>query len=100
MARGQVLKRPSGSYAIRYFDPAGRRHYETAGRNRRDAEALLAHRLHQQQTRPWQQATRETLAEFAARWLERRDPDKSPDQREGRHARTRLAPSTHREYRR
>src|SRR6266516_2952629 len=98
MARGQVLKRASGSYAIRYFDPAGRRHYETAGRSRRDAEALLAHRLHQQQNQPWQQTSRETLAEYSERWLERRDPAKSGDQREGRHARTRLSPSTHREY--
>jgi integrase len=100
MGRGQILKRPSGSYAIRYHDPAGRRHYETAGRNHRDAEALLAHRLHQHHSQPWRQASHETLHEYATTWLQRRDPSRSADRRDGRHTRTRLAPSTHREYRR
>jgi integrase len=100
MGRGQILKRASGSYAIRYHDPAGRRHYETAGRNRRDAETLLAHRLHQHHTHPWQPAGQETLGEHAKRWLERRDPHNASGGRDGRQQRTRLAPSTHREYRR
>jgi integrase len=100
MGRGQILKRPSGSYAIRYFDPAGRRHYETAGQSRRDAEALLAHRLHQHHSQPWQPASRETLTSHASRWLQRRDPNNTTGGRDGRQQRTRLAPSTHREYRR
>jgi integrase len=100
MGRGQILKRKSGNYAIRYFDPLGHRRYETVGRSRRDAEALLAHRLHEHHSQPWRQTSRESLAEYASRWLERRNPDRSPDHRDGRHTRTRLSPSTHREYRR
>src|SRR5258707_10356777 len=98
MAHGHVLKRPSGSYAIRYFTPGGQRHYETVGRSRRDAETLLTQRLHEHHTRPVQQTSRETLAAYSQRWLERRDPDRSPDHREGRHTRTRLSHATHREY--
>jgi hypothetical protein len=98
MSRGQILKRPNGNYAIRYFDPAGERHYKTVGRSRRDAEALLAQRLHEQNSQPWRQTSRETLTAYSARWLERRDPDRSPDQREGRYVRTRISHATHREY--
>ena len=100
MGRGQILKRASGSYAIRYHDPAGRRHYETAGRSRREAERLLAHRLDQQHSQPWQPASQETLADYAGRWLQRRNPNNTAAPPDGRQQRTRLAPSTHREYRR
>jgi integrase len=101
MARGQVLKRKSGSYAIRYFDPGGHRYYETIGRDRREAERALAGRLRELDTGAWREPSRETLREFAARWLERRDPLKTPSEgRDGRLGRSRLSPSTHREYRR
>jgi hypothetical protein len=53
VARGSILKRPSGNYAIRYFDQSGERHYETIGPNRRDAEHALTTRLHQLQTGTW-----------------------------------------------
>src|SRR5436305_12016058 len=84
MARGQVIKRPSGSYAIRYFDPAGRRHYETIGGDRRQAERALSARLRDLDTGNWREPSRETLSDYAHRWLARRDPARTPDSREGR----------------
>ncbi len=100
MARGQILKRKSGSYAIRYFDPDGRRHYETIGADRRQAERALNARLHDLDTGAWREPSRETLSDYASRWLARHDPSRTPTGREGRLGRSRLAPSTHREYRR
>jgi integrase len=100
MARGQVLKRKSGSYAIRYHDPDGRRHYETIGADRRQAERALSARLRELDTGNWREPSRETLSDYAARWLSRRDPARTPAGREGRLGKGRLAPSTHREYRR
>src|SRR6266851_4094055 len=99
MARGQVLKRNSGSYAIRYFDPGGRRHYETIGADRRQAERALAARLRELDTGNWREPSRETLTDYASRWLARRDPARTPTSREGRLGKSRLAPATHREYR-
>jgi integrase len=100
MARGQILKRKSGSYAIRYFDRDRRRHYETIGSDRREAERALSARLRELDTGGWREPSRETLADYASRWLSRRDPSRTPTTREGRLGRSRLAPSTHREYRR
>jgi integrase len=100
MARGSIIKRKSGSYAIRYWDTSGARHYETIGRSRRDAESALTARLAEMQTGAWRPPSQETLAAYSQRWLERRDPENSGDQREGRYTRTRLSHSTHREYRR
>ena len=100
MARGSIVKRTSGSYAIRYWDQHGGRHYETIGQSRRDAERALTQRLHELQTGSWRPPSQETLAAYTERWLDRRDPDKSGDQRDGRYTRTRLAHGTHREYRR
>jgi integrase len=100
MARGQVLKRTSGSYAIRYHDPGGRRRYETIGADRRQAERVLSARLRELDTGNWREPSRETLSDYASRWLSRRDPARTPTGREGRLGKSRLAPSTHREYRR
>jgi integrase len=100
MARGQILKRKSGSYAIRYFDPDGRRHYETISSDRREAERALSARLRDLDTGNWREPSRETLTDYATRWLTRRDPALTPTGREGRLGKSRLAPSTHREYRR
>jgi integrase len=100
MARGQVLKRKSGAYAIRYFDAAGRRHYETIGPDRRQAERALSARLRDLDTGRWREPSRETLTDYTRRWLSRRDPARTPAGREGRLGKSRLAPATHREYRR
>lgn len=100
MGRGSIVKRPSGSYALRYVDRDGNRRYETIGRDRREAERALAARLHELDTGVWREPSRETLTEYAQRWLARRDPARTPDSRDGRLGRSRLAPSTHREYRR
>ena len=74
MARGSIVKRASGSYAIRYYDPDGKRRYETVGPNRRDAERALTLRQREVDSRSWREPSQETLAGFAARWLERRRP--------------------------
>src|SRR5437879_4582542 len=100
MARGAIVKRKSGSYAIRYFDPSGRRHYETIGPTRAEAERALAQRLNELHTGNWHQPSQETLTDYVQRWLARRDPNRTPTSSDGRIARTRLAHSTHREYQR
>src|SRR5437868_5018140 len=100
MARGQILKRKSGSYAIRYHDPGGRRHYETIGADRRQAERALSARLRELDTGSWREPSRETLSDYASRWLNRSNPSRTPEGREGRLGKSRLAPSTHREYQR
>ena len=58
MARGSIIKRSSGAYAIRYWDLTGRRHYETIGSSRRDAARALASRLYAATTRPRQKQRR------------------------------------------
>src|SRR5205814_10096831 len=94
MARGQVLKRKSGSYAIRYVDAGGRRHYETIGTDRRQAERALSARLRDLDTGNWREPSRETLSDYAHRWLARRDPARTPDSREARLRTSRPAPAT------
>ena len=101
MARGSIVKRPSGSYAIRYWDHNGQRRYETAGTSRAAAEQLLTTRLAELQTGNWRSAaSEETLASYTSRWLERRDPSNNNAGRDRRHSRSRLSAATHREYRR
>jgi integrase len=100
VGRGQILKRASGSYAIRWHDRNGQRHYETAGRNRRDAEGLLSQRLHEHHQPSWQQPSQLLVREYAAEWLNRRDPARAVIPTRRNHTKTRLAAGTHREYRR
>lgn len=50
--------------------------------------------------RPAGRALPPHVADYTERWLERRDPEKGGDQKEGRYTRTRLSHSTHREYQR
>lgn len=91
MARGSVVKKASGNYAIRY-QVDGRRYFETIGPNKRDAERALAVRLSELQTGVWAEPTDESLAEYAERWLESRDPKRA------RGGRSRLSHSTYAEY--
>lgn len=101
MGRGQIIKRSSGSYAIRYFDRSGQRHYETIGRDRRAAERLLTQRMRELDTGRWQEPSDELLADYAIRWLRRRDPTRLKTEDDGMHfTRGRLSHATHREYRR
>ncbi len=72
--RGSVVKRPSGSFAIRYYGPDKSRYYETIGRNREDAERALTARLRELDTGTWRPPSEETLRTFAERWIERRRP--------------------------
>lgn len=92
MARGSVVKRPSGSYAIVYR-AGGRQRWETVGPNRRDAERALTARLRDLDTGTYREPTAETLADYAIRWLVQRDPARTA-------GRARLARSTWSEYRR
>jgi hypothetical protein len=46
VARGSIVKRPSGNYAIRYWDHNGRRYYEAIGPIRKDADAALTQSPH------------------------------------------------------
>ena len=104
MARGSVVKRKSGSFAIVY--PAhGRQVWETVGKSRREAERVLTQRLGELREGSWKPARERaaaalplTLAEYAATWLERQDPDRVPE-RAGRFARRRIARSTFDTYR-
>jgi integrase len=101
MARGQIIKRASGSYAIRYFDQAGGRHYETIGRDRREAERALSQRMRELDTGTWTEPSTETLTDYSKRWLERRDPSRVANNNDRRRfSRGRVSHATHREYRR
>jgi integrase len=84
--RGSVVKRTSGLYAIRYYGPDKRRRYETVGPNHEDAKRALTARLREIDTGTWREPSAETLSDYAERWLGR--------------VTGRVAPSTHREYRR
>ena len=94
MARGSIVKRPSGQWAIRYY-AGGKRRYETIGLVRKDAERALTARLRELDTDAWREPSDQTLREYALEWLEQRDPASA-----GRGVRTRLARSTFDEYRR
>lgn len=93
MARGSIVKRSSGNYAIVYYVD-GRQKWETIGPSRREAERALTARKREVDTGTWREPSAETLASFAERWLVHRDPG-----RVGARGRTRLAPSTFELYR-
>ena len=93
MARGSIIKRPSGNYAIVYYVD-GKQRWETIGPSRRDAERALTARKREVDTGTWREPSSETLASYAERWLAHRDPARVQA------GRTRLAPSTFAEYRR
>jgi integrase len=93
MARGSIVKRPSGNYAIVYYVD-GKQKWETIGPSRREAERALTARKREVDTGIWREPSSETLAACAERWLDHRDPARVAN------GRTRLAPSTFAEYRR
>ena len=88
MARGSIVKRRSGNYAIVYYVD-GKQKWETIGPSRRDAERALTARKREVDTGTWREPSSETLEVYAQRWLAHRDPA-----RIGGGGRTRLAPST------
>ena len=93
MARGSIVKRSSGNYAIVYYVD-GKQRWETIGPSRREAERALTARKREVDTGTWREPSSETLAAYAERWLSRRDPT-----RIGGTGRTRLSPSTFEGYR-
>jgi integrase len=93
MARGSIVKRPSGNYAIVYY-VGGKQKWETIGPSRREAERALTARKREVDTGTWREPSSETLASYAERWLAHRDPA-----RVGGGGRTRLSPSTYEGYR-
>ncbi len=93
MARGSIVKRPSGNYAIVYYVD-GKQKWETIGPSRREAERALTARKREVDTGTWREPSSETLASYAERWLAHRDPA-----RVGGAGRTRLSPSTFEGYR-
>ncbi len=93
MARGSIVKRRSGNYAIVYYVD-GKQKWETVGPSRREAERALTARKHEVDTGAWREPSSETLASYSAQWLAHRNPARV------QHGRTRLAPSTFAEYRR
>src|SRR6478672_3219187 len=92
MARGSIVKRRSGNYAIVYYID-GKQKWETIGPSRREAERALTARKREVDTGTWREPSGETLASYAERWLERRDPSGASG------LRGRLAPSTYEAYR-
>jgi integrase len=93
VARGSIVKRSSGNYAIVYYI-GGKQKWETIGPSRREAERALTARKREVDTGTWREPSSETLASYAERWLSRRDPA-----RVGGGGRTRLSPSTFEGYR-
>src|SRR6266540_4214313 len=93
MARGSIVKRSSGNYAIVYYVD-GKQKWETIGPSRREAERALTARKREVDIGTWREPSSETLAAYAERWLAHRDPARVQS------GRTRLAPSTFAEYRR
>src|SRR6266545_3763127 len=93
VARGSVVKRQSGNYAIVYYVD-GKQRWETIGPSRREAERALTARKREVDTGTWREPSNETLASYAERWLAHRDPA-----RVSGGVRTRLSPSTFEGYR-
>jgi integrase len=93
MARGSIVKRSSGNYAIVYY-VGGKQKWETIGPSRREAERALTARKREVDTGVWREPSSETLASYAERWLAHRDPA-----RVSVGVRTRLSPSTFEGYR-
>jgi hypothetical protein len=73
VARGSIVKRPSGNYAIVYYVD-GKQKWETIGPSRREAERALTARKREVDTGTWREPSSETLASYAERWLAHRDP--------------------------
>ena len=73
MARGSIIKRSSGNYAIVYYVD-GKQRWETIGPSRREAERALTARKREVDTGTWREPSSETLASYAERWLAHRDP--------------------------
>ncbi len=92
MARGSIVKRSSGNYAIVYYVD-GKQKWETIGLSRREAERALTARKREVDTGTWREPSSERLAAYAERWLARRDPSRVGA------GRTRLSPSTFEGYR-
>jgi len=92
MARGSIIKRSSGNYAIVYYVD-GKQRWETIGPSRREAERALTARKREVDTGAWREPSSETLASYAERWLAHRDPTRVSG------GRTRLSPSTFEGYR-
>jgi hypothetical protein len=93
MARGSIVKRQSGNYAIVYY-VGGKQKWETIGPSRREAERALTARKREVDTGTWREPSSETLASYAERWLAHRDRA-----RVGGGGRTRVSPSTFEGYR-
>jgi hypothetical protein len=93
MARGSIVKRRSGNYAIVYYVD-GKQKWETIGPSRREAERALTARKREVDTGTWREPSSETLASYAERWLAHRDPARVKG------GRTRLSPATFDGYRR
>jgi integrase len=93
MARGSIVKRASGNYAIVYY-VGGKQRWETIGPSRREAERALTVRKREVDMGTWREPSSETLASYAKRWLAHRDPA-----RVGGGGRTRLSASTFEGYR-
>ena len=93
MARGSIVKRRSGNYAIVYY-VGGKQKWETIGPSRREAERALTARKREVDTGAWREPSSETLEQYAQRWLAHRDPARIAGA-----GRTRLAPSTFQGYR-
>ena len=93
MARGSIVKRRSGNYAIVYYVD-GKQKWETIGPSRREAERALTARKREVDTGAWREPSSETLEQYAQRWLAHRDPARIAGA-----GRTRLAPSTFQGYR-
>jgi hypothetical protein len=68
MARGSIVKRCSGNYAIVYYVD-GKQRWETIGPSRREAERALTARKREVDTGAWREPSSETLATYAERWL-------------------------------
>ena len=63
MARGSIVKRPSGNYAIVYY-VGGKQKWETIGPSRREAERALTARKREVDTGAWREPSSETLASY------------------------------------
>jgi integrase len=92
VARGSIVNRPSRVtgervYYVKYQLPDGRQKWERVGRNKKEAERVLADRLNAIGKGTYQELREATFAEFAAKWL-------------AEYAEPRLKPSTLDGYRR
>lgn len=86
MARGSIVKRKSGNWAIVYPLPDGRQKWETVGRRKKEAERVLNERMRDIHRGQYQELKAISFGDFASKWLS--------DYSEPRHK-----PNTHRFYR-